>query len=169
MPLGHGGLWGPHQTWAELCHPLSPSQIPAGAGSSCWWLQSPRGGNGTQQDPGVPASKAARALLLKAPSHPTPCSPHPAKSSQEITSVHGGKLGCWGRWNGVILGHRDGTGRSLAPCSRAPTVPCTLQLRQLFTHPQGEEKEDWKETQTRQVRWTAGLIGDSGACWGQQG
>lgn len=56
----------------------------------------------------------------------------------------------------------------LAPTLKAPTSP-PPQLRQLLTDPQGEEKEDWKETQTRQVGWIRLLQALCSRGWGQRG
>lgn len=72
-----------------------------------------------------------------------------------------------------MVGHKDGTWGSCctpAPCSHPKgTHFPPPQLRQLLTHPQGEEEEDWKETQTRQVGWIRLLQALCSRGWGQRG
>lgn len=162
--------------------PLSPSQIPAGPGSSCWWLQSPRGGNGTQQDPGVPASKAARALLLKAPFYPTPCSHRPTKSSQEITSVQCSwrEIGLPGAVERCYPGPQ-GWGWEV-PCPLLKGTHCPLlPAAATALHPSARRRKRRLERNTDATgkmdsragwgQWgllgTAGLVGVSRADWGQ--
>lgn len=115
-PLGLQGHW----VWAGLCHPLSPSEIPLGIGHlvSCWRLWSPRSGNETQQDLGIPELKTARALLPKV----LFCSP--TQIPQEITAM---QCSCipWGgpgeaMWLGVVGPDSPGPGGG------GWGVPCSL-------------------------------------------